>query len=40
MAFAGIFDAEVINYQAKDNRKPHMAPEARADGTLILVVFF
>ena len=39
MAFADIFDAEVINYQSKYNRTPHMAPEARGGRTLILVVF-
>ena len=39
MEFADIFDSEVVNYQAKDNRTPNMAPEARGGRTLILVVF-
>ena len=39
MAFAEIFDTKVVNYQAKDNRMPHMAPEARGGRTQIVVVF-
>ena len=40
MVFADIFDAEVVNYQSKDNRTPRMVPEARGGGTLIVVMFF
>ena len=40
MAFVNIFDAKVINYQAKDNRMPHMAPETRGGSILIVVVVF
>ena len=40
MEFANIFDAEVVNYQAKDMRRSRMAPETRGGGTLILVVLF
>ena len=29
MAFAYIFDAIVVNYQAKYNKTPSMVPEAR-----------
>ena len=39
MAFTYIFDDEVVNYQTKYNRTPHMAPEARGGRTLIVVVF-
>ena len=39
MAFADIFDSKVVNYQEKDNRTPHMAPEARASRPLIVVFF-
>ena len=39
MAFTNIFDSKVVNYQAKDNRTPRMAPEARGGRKVILVVF-
>ena len=40
MAFAEIFDTKVVNYQSKDNRMPHMAPETRGGRILIVVVVF
>ena len=40
MAFADIFNTKVVKYQSKDNRTPHMAPEARGGGKIIVVVFF
>ena len=40
MSFANIFDAEVVKYQGKDNRTPHMAPDTRGGGTMIVVVLF
>ena len=40
MEFANIFDIKVVNYQAKYNRTPLMAPETRGGGTLIVVVLF
>ena len=39
MAFAYIFDAKVVNYQAKDNSMSRMAPEARGGRTLMVAVF-
>ena len=39
MNFADIFDAEVVNYQSKDNRTPCMELESRGGRTLIVVVF-
>ena len=39
MALADIFDAKVVNYQAKYNMTPRMVPEARGGRTLIIVVF-
>ena len=39
MNFSDIFDAKVVNYQAKDNRAPRMELKARGGRTLIVVVF-
>ena len=40
MVLANIFDAKVVNYQAKDNSMTHMAQDTRGGGTLIVVVLF
>ena len=40
MGFANIFDAKVVNHQAKDNSMTRMAQETKGGGTLIVVVLF
>ena len=36
--FADIFDAKIISNQAKHNRMPLVAPEAKSGGALLLVM--
>ena len=38
MSFANVFNAKVINWQAKNDWAPSVAPEPRFEETLLLVV--
>ena len=38
VALAYIFDAEIINYEGKQDRSPFVAPRSRGLGALVLVV--